>query len=521
MPQLIALLIGIVLYCAAVVAYFVYVVPFIAGGGAIAAIGIMLYVHGESLAGTVRKTPREQEDPEPAIKQYFFSAAWHELRVSIEKANAGAMTWTRNTFDRIRGIFVEPEFLTFPIGAGVFLAAAASVIVGYVVFGITIALHAIVLAVCFGVGGTVVGVLRLAELVSMGARRIYLVCASRDCHRRIALPLYRCPSCGAEHKSLVPGSYGAMRRRCECGEMLPTLFLLGRSRIPAFCPHESCGRPLNEVIGSARNVHIPVVGGPFVGKTAFLTAAMLEIKRHSTAAMTFPERGDQLAFDAAAERIAKGVTLEKTGGVSPNAMLIRVDDVREGQSLLYIYDAAGELYAGGGSMRNQNFFTHANAVAFLIDPFSLPGVRLNHAGELAAIEADIRASKELPQDVYSRLVMTLREQGAGSRINVPLAIIVTKIDAVGLEKEIESLGTALQAAPPPKEKKPVDPIREWLVRQGEGNLVQSAEHDFKRVRYFACSALGRMPSASTDAFVSRGVLTPFQWLAETNGVRLQ
>jgi hypothetical protein len=518
---IILVILGIVLYCAAVMAYFVYVVPFIAGAEAIAAVGLILYLYAEALIATVRKTPRIAEGPEPAVKQYFYATAWRELVLSITKTHQQALVFSQQAVGWGLALFKqEPQAATFPIGFGLIVAGGASTIVGYVVFGAGILVHSVILAVCVSISGTIVGILRSTELVSMLIRRIYLVCPSRDCHLPIPLPVYRCPKCGATHKSLMPGSYGAFQRRCQCGEWLPTLFILGRSRIPAFCPHVACGRPLNDAIGSARNVHIPVVGGPFVGKTAFLTATMLEIRKKNSARMTFPEHSDEAAFDAAAQRFARGITVEKTIGASPNAMLVRVEDVHQGQSLLYIYDAAGELYAGTSDLRRQNFFTHAHAVALLIDPFSITEVRTNRARDLIALGPEIRASGEAPENVYSRLVMTLREQRKDSRISVPLAIIVTKVDAIGIEDEIAEIARAFAAsAAATGNKKTPDAVREWLVRHGEGNLVRSAETDFKKVRYFACSALGRMPSISTGAFKSRGVLAPFEWLAETNGVR--
>jgi hypothetical protein len=485
--------------------FFIYVVPAVAGVAAIVAVLWILYRHGVALKSTIRNTRRIAGGDEPAIQQYFYGAAWHELRVAAGSTNQSAIAQCGKTSKLGKTFFREkPEVATVPLGIACYIVLAVSAPVAYVALGASIVLHATVVIVCVGALTIFVGVLRSAELVSMVVRRIYLVCPNRDCHQRIALPVYGCPRCGARHKALLPGSYGATRRRCRCGNVLPTLFLLGRSRIPAFCPHASCGKPLNEAIGSARNVHLSVIGGPYVGKTAFLTAAMLEIRRKGAVEMQLPDRADEAAFEAAASRFEKGIPVDKTACASPNAILLSIEDAREQKSLLYIYDAAGELYAEGSDLRRQKFFSHTNGVALLVDPFSLESVGIDRRREIAALEPRIRASAELPQDVYDRMVMTLRGQRGGNRLDVPLAVVVTKVDAAGIDREIDAVG-----------------VRDWLIRHGEGNLVQSAEHDFRIVRFFACSALGRVPSSTaTEPFVSRGVLEPFQWLAEANGVRL-
>ena len=513
---------GIALYCAAVLAYFVYVVPVIAGVAGLAALGMMLTFQSHALLYRVRKTTREQEGAEPAIKQYFYSAAWKELRLTAGDAYNDAKLRISSTATWIGGVITtEPVAVLGPLAAGFYVALGAAIIIGFLLYGIILALHAIVIGTILVIAAAAAYTLRGFELISMFIRRIYLVCPNRDCHRRIALPLYKCPHCGQSHKALLPGSYGTARRRCQCGEWLPTLFLFGRSKVPAFCPHESCGKPLSDAIGSARNVHIPVVGGAYVGKTAFLTATMIEIGKKSDIEMTFPERQDQSAFEAASQRFVRGIPVDKTAGASPNAMLLRIKDMHRSNSLVYIYDAAGELYSGTSDLGRQNYFEHTSAVALLIDPFSLTQVRIQRARDLSAFATQLRASDEPASNVYARMMITLREQrGDKERMPVPLAIVVTKIDAIGIEKEIRALEPALTAPEVTAERRFGMAVREWLMKNGEGNLIRSAERDFKHVGYFACSALGRMPASSTAAFVPQGVLEPFEWLAQSAGVRL-
>jgi hypothetical protein len=488
-------------YVAALATFATLVVP---AGAAMFVLGALIQTlrgHVITLKATVRQRLRRQEGEEPAVRQYFYRAGWAEFRTSVQRTHAHAQSESRHWLNQAAELAEgSSKPIDLPLGAGLFVAVVAGVIAAYALFGVLILLHAIFLALCITVASIVVGVLRGAELLAMAIRRIYRICPSRDCHRRVVLPVYGYPACGAMHWALMPGMYGAVRRRCLCGTTLPTLSIFGRGRLPAFCPHASCGKPLNEAIGTVRSLHIPVVG--VRRQDLFLTAAMLEIQRRDAVEMKFPDRADRLAFEQAAERFTKGIAVDKTAGASPNATLVWIADAQQKKSLLYIYDAAGELYAGTTELRRQNFFTHASAVAMLVDPFSIEQFRVDRA---SATPSATEAAAESPQNVYGRLISTLREQHEGERIDIPLAILLTKADILGIAHEIELPGA-----------------REWLVRLGEGTLVLSAEHDFRDVRFFACSALGRAPSAaSTEAFVPRGVMEPFQWLAEVSGVHLQ
>jgi len=89
---------------------------------------------------------------------------------------------------------------------------------------------------------------------------------------------------------------------------------------------------------------------------------------------------------------------------------------------------------------------------------------------------------------------------------VPVAVVLSKTDALSIG--IPPAQDSLQPDDPASGK-----IRQWLIDHGEGNLVRSIEHDFPRVRYFSCSALGHLPDG-TRAFRPAGILPPLQWALE-------
>ncbi len=468
--------------------------------------------------------------PEPAFRQYFFRKAYHDYAAIVRDSSHSNQALAMWIITRTNALFTDMGWaavLTWPLGVLLYgLVAAGSVVAAvlYVAFGATHLVLVIVLSLLALVTATL---FRVLEYASMVWRRIFLVCPNAGCYRKIGLPIYVCTGCGAEHKRLLPGPYGTFRRRCRCGQKLPTLFLFGRSRLPAFCPHEQCRRPLSAAIGTARNLHVPVVGGPAAGKTSFLMANMVELHACAASAglaLTFPESQHERLFEDSRRAFADGRVLTKTAEYSPDAFLVNLADARRNRALLYVYDAAGEAYQQRDVLRSHDYYAYSHAILFLVDPFSLPRVQTDYQSTLGAVADAVRPSAERPQDVYGRMIDTLRrsKKGARSLGAQPIAVVVTKTDAFDLTETFQAL-----AAAPAREtidRLDDDPesraVRRWLLDHGEGNLVRSLEQDFKNVRFFHCSALGRMPDKSGARFRPRRALAPLSWALGTYGIGL-
>ena len=113
-----------------------------------------------------------------------------------------------------------------------------------------------------------------------------------------------------------------------------------------------------------------------------------------------------------------------------------------------------------------------------------------------------------------------QEKGAGKNISKkPLAVVVTKADALGIDSQIEEI---VASQPPLGKDATQSPesyaIRTWLEKNGEGNLIRKMDKKFKEVAYFYCSPLGRLPDASSDPFTPKGVLNPLSWLLKKYGL---
>ena len=458
--------------------------------------------------------------PEPAFRQYYFRKAYHDYRQVVDeswKSNYRLATWILETgkklFTNGGALFTWPLGITFFAIAAVGAVAAA---VAYLTFGLV---HLLLVLLCGAIAITLAFLIRGLEYGSMLWRRIFLVCPHANCYRPITLPVYICPNtnCGASHRRLLPGSYGIFRRQCKCTARLPTLFLLGRNNLPSFCPHADCQRPLNSSIGVIRNLHVPIVGGPAAGKTSFLMASMCELHDRSEKGdlgLEFPEKKHETLFQKSSRDFLQGALVNKTAEESPDAFLVKLKDGGGGEALLYIYDAAGELYQQTDVLGRHEYYSYTHGVLFLLDPFSLPQVRIDYAHSLKGASDQVKPCDESPQDVYDRMIGTLRKfSNTGRRFGaVPFAVVVTKSDAFGLAKNIEVAGTDIS---PNGNNKNGDcksgSVRQWLVNNGEGNLVRCIENDFKKVRYFHCSSLGRLPDLSSAPFDPHGVLDPLAW----------
>jgi hypothetical protein len=516
----------IALYIWGIVLFFQYVALYVFGLGGLAMTGAVFVNYFRALGDNLfwgTGWSDGPNGPEPAFRQYFFRKAFYDYSQIVRlshKRNMESVQWVINT--GTKSFKNSGALFTWPLGVVFYAIAAVSFLpaaVAYAAFGVIHLL--LIVALCGVVLGAAIAV-RFIEYALMLWRRIFLACPS--CYKKFGLPIYNCPGCAAVHKALVPGTYGIFRRRCVCGRKLPTLFLFGRNELPGFCPH--CSKPLSASIGTIRNIHIPVVGGPAAGKTSFLMANMVELRTQANTGdltLNFPEKRDERLFDACRTAFSTGSLLAKTAEYSPNAFLASVGDTDRNNVLLYLYDAAGELFQSSDTLRLHEYYSYTHGILFLIDPFSLPSVQVELGHLIRPAVADIKPCEERPQDVYDRIVGMLRTISKnGSFGSQPLAVVVTKVDAFGLEARIRPpaervLTFDAKVAPEDGRSRAT---RQWLVDQGEGNLVRSMEHDFKTIRYFYCSALGHIPSGRPMPFVPKGVLDPLAWTLGSYGVRL-
>jgi len=470
------------------------------------AASIPLVTAGRKLS-TIYEIPGESR--EPAYKNYFFHQAFLDMKRLVINVWHYSTIFFQKVFSAGRACFTgDIASFAWPIGVVVFAATPIPAAITFLFSLVMLISYMAITLFCVAVAAVIMALLNLMERLSLAIRGIFMVCPNAGCYKKITLPLYKCPDCGREHRHLVPSSFGVFSRICQCGKRLPTLFISGRGKLPAFCPH--CNRSLVKEIGVTQNAHVPVIGGPSAGKSSFLVAAYLESEKYMESRdgkVTLVDGPLKRRFESLVESFKSGVTVSKTSATPPDAVLFRVHkefDVDMTDALVYLYDPGGEVFEAQDRLSPLRYLKDASGLVFLIDPFSLEAVRDRH---LKAIEAvgDLSPSEASPQQLFDRLVSVLQAYKGKSRRSVfslPLSVVLSKMDAF----------THDRSAGAPGIEAPSQEVRAWLIHDArEGNLVRSIENYFKGIQYFSCSALGRMPSSKSSAFEAKGVLAPLRW----------
>jgi len=469
----------------------------------------------QQLPGAIDQPTGDQ----PAYKQYFFRKAFIDLKTIITENLRINKTSILVLYNKIKQhLFVEDNkrYITRPIGYAIICAIPVAAIIGGAAFiGVT-AIHTLIVALSAGTIIVTAMVFRGVESINMARWQIFFACPS--CYKKFSLPTYSCTNCGAKHTMLVPGQYGIFKRKCQCGNLLPTLFFNGKNTLPSECPH--CHNTLSQDIGVAINVHYPIVGGGSSGKSTFLVASMLELEKQSKQGgftLSLSEKSDLKAIEKARDSFSKGIILDKTTTYKPRAFLAKLQkdgSKKQPPYLIYMYDAAGEIFEDGERLHQHVYFEYINGIFFLIDPFSIPVVHQEFEQELVKAGERIKTSREQPKDVFDRMVNHLKQhkevKKQKDRYTIPIAVVVTKTDAFGLESKITQVPEQKGKSP---EEVSSEKIRSWLINNGEGNLVRSIENMFASVQYFSCSAFGHVPDEkSSEAFIPKKVWAPINWI---------
>ncbi len=352
--------------------------------------------------------------------------------------------------------------------------------------------------------------MRLYDEAVLLWRRIARRCPYDDCGRG-GLPIHVCP-CGARYGDLQPSLYGILYHRCRHVDRtvkLPTLDVLGRSKLPRLCRH--CERPIMlSSFGTLPERPIAIVGGTGAGKTVFLRQATRCLRDYLGAVP-----GARVEVDSAEHRedlerdlrlLDEGRVLAKTAGdvMQAFALAVRLHGPRPLRCLLYLFDAPGEHFTTMDRFGRKQVVQHLAGVVLLVDPFSLPGL---------ADQADMGASP-FAKVVHTFLAAsTAMHCGRDGRCEVPLAVVLGKSDALPVADR----------GPLAREEVDRGPyVEAMLTRLGAGNELRALRQRFADLAFFACSSLGRSPSLLPhEPFRPERVLDPVLWLLERiEGVRL-
>lgn len=462
---------------------------------------------------------------EPAVKSYFFGKGYTDFLALYKRLWNSVADLGNKLLGKIR---VDEGFLSGFFNVTLLGSMGLGVLVGGgLALGAVAFVHLVMLTCVTVVYFCAFSAVFLAEYTYLHMRRFLTVCPV--CHEKTLLPIYICDSCGEEHRTLAPNQYGTLYHRCICSRRLPATFFLNRSRLQAKCQH--CLHPLTRIYIESDKICIPLIGGPSVGKTVLMSAMLHSFITRGAGHLGFAAELEgtysQDALNALIKKMESGVVPSKTLETVPRTFSLALRrEAEESPYLLHMYDASGESYLRQTNLRGLRFQEYLDGALFLVDPFSFTTVRERFKNRIESLLDRIQPSMADPVTIFDQYVYHLEStygMPKTGKSSVPLAVIITKIDALGLYKYIgEPAVSNYMRMNPALSRNEISQkiIRSFFLEANEQRLLQRFDTRFSKVRFFACSALGRMPDKSQKPFVPFMVLEPLLWLlhcARPNG----
>jgi hypothetical protein len=472
-------------------------------------------------------------EPQPAYELYPVDRGWRVLKYVSENLFARtakeAETWYRRGREYMQkskdASDALPKYFQACVAGGLFLAGGAQYLSAVIFAGLFVVIQTGMLSIWFAAAVVAIACLALYTKAYALYYRAYFRCPG--CHAAMDVPVFLCP-CGTGHTRLWPSLYGILHHTCKtCGQQLPTTEWNGRRAIERRCA--SCSTPLVSEVGELENIHIPVVGGPYAGKSNLLVSAVHELMQRGEStqafAVTLPDPTQQRDFQANVARLASGRELTKTTEIVPQAYTLALQEPgRRVGRLLYIYDAAGEAYSNEVDALNQIYFQYVHGLLFVIDPFSIHDLIEELGGQVESVRTSLRPSPITVMESYERMLTVLETKLGLVRHRAyyhPLSVVVTKVDAFDLESKIgapAARAMRVQNSALSEADAMNTLVRDFLIQYGLENLVRDIERQFSSVRFFSASALGRMPGMSSSQFVPVRALDPVLSILQRRGI---
>ncbi len=462
-------------------------------------------------------------------KMYVFDQGWRSLRSVTTRILDSATKSSSQLFGLSTGLFSQGEnifFMFFAWALGILLA-----LIGIVLFCLIFLVALVFATICasallLSMGGCLllIGLLTLYSRLYTRYFGIHYRCPNVYCYHEMPLPLFLCDQdqCRKPHTALRPSIYGIFYHCCACGNKLPTLDHLGRDKIERICANRNCGVPLDKEIGRSTNIDIPIIGGRLAGKTTYLVTAISMLKAHyKDYTISFTNERYRQQFEDSFDKLQKMQMVKATVDEAPHAYTLTF--ARPGArvpKLLFFYDAAGEAFAKNEKMYSHSYYNYIRGIIFIIDPCAISAFNRTHSEEIESLGAGLAPSTLNVEEIGNRLVTNIEmRRGIRRAHKIPLAVVVTKVDALGVEDEINhAIQKRLEdtsSSYTPEEAANMG-VRDFLCTYGLEHLTGQLEYYFSPVHYFSCSSLGTTPTPSGYRFAPIRVLEPLQWLLSQN-----
>jgi len=145
---------------------------------------------------------------------------------------------------------------------------------------------------------------------------------------------------------------------------------------------------------------------------------------------------------------------------------------------VFIHDTAGAEWADTQRLARYRAFQRLDGLVLVMDPFALPGLSRQYGSFVRDLRPPVMVAREPFGDAHlSNLFQVLELFGCEVR-NVSVAVVVTKLDVMGLSLKFESAQNATLASG-------TGNCKRLLMEWGMANTIRLLENRFCRVAFFA------------------------------------
>ncbi len=295
----------------------------------------------------------------------------------------------------------------------------------------------------------------------------YAVCPV--CKQSFPRPDVRC-RCGEVFGYPVPGRYGISEHTCVKGHVLHCTSRGGnRSRLDTVCP--CCGARI--LTRESRPVAVSMIGASGSGKTQLMRSAATAIMEDA--------RRRTIATEASPGLEAKGPVLPTPPGEADSEQLFLRSRTLDNR-VLVINDISGEEFLPvGDRMLFQEYYRYNDGLIFVIDPLEV--IAYHRSG--SAFKSD-KVTVSGTFETFLQIYATINGHGPAMRSDVPLAVVLTRMDIPHARSAVDAAGTP----------------EAFLAAHGQEEFLKLAEALFSEVVFFKLTATGPNNRA----------VEPFKWI---------
>ncbi|WP_243186945.1 GTPase domain-containing protein [Clostridium muellerianum] len=417
----------------------------------------------------------KEEFDEPAEEKYFFYKQYEDLKndyLSAAAINKGNILVYKKMKQENH------------CGLGRLKGAVASIYVfGNIFNGIYFFIHFIIITIISSPVYILYFIIKNIENVRSNRENTGTICT--HCYSKFNIPYYLCPNCGRIHKSLVPGPYGIIKRKCICGKEIPSTNMSGRHKLSAVCPVCLSKVEIKEMPSAC----IAIIGGEDSGKTSFIHSVI-----HDFFSCISKENKRKVEFLNSSEEESFNSMVQCTNNENSNLEALKEhknlynvfmnSETNSSKKILYIYDNKGENFNSISGIMRQKYYKYVDGVIFMIDPLCIDKVI---ECDLVKNEAENYIKKDINiDDLLDRFIIGMKKLcgiKADEIINIPIAVVINKMDLINYN------GTA------------VDFLK--LVR--EEKFIRKVQYNFLSSEFFFTNNLNSI-SNKTNA------VEPMEWI---------